>query len=155
MLQSVLTRAALACCSPIPIPFRYACRQPETTSLHRLVREYLETFREQLHTESGTQWPELIANELEGYLRCGILAHGLTEPALRRVPRGSSGRISREGWGFCPVCGARRMAQTAAHWVGEGLHDVPIRQWVLSLPIPLRLLLVAQPKLLTPVLNIV
>ena len=32
---------------------------------------------------------------------------------------------------------------------------VPVRQWVLSLPIPLRLLLAAQPKLLTPVLQVV
>ncbi|MBE0547975.1 MAG: transposase, partial [Rubrivivax sp.] len=32
---------------------------------------------------------------------------------------------------------------------------MPVRQWVLSLPIPLRLLLAAQPKLLTPVLQVV
>jgi hypothetical protein len=32
---------------------------------------------------------------------------------------------------------------------------VPVRQWVLSLPIPLRLLLAAQPKLVTPVLQMV
>ena len=30
-----------------------------------------------------------------------------------------------------------------------------VRQWVLSLPIPLRLLLAAQPKLVTPVLQVV
>ena len=32
---------------------------------------------------------------------------------------------------------------------------VPVRQWVLSLPILLRLLLAAQPKLVTPVLQVV
>ena len=32
---------------------------------------------------------------------------------------------------------------------------VPVRQWVLSLPIPLRLLLAAQPLLVTPVLQVV
>ena len=32
---------------------------------------------------------------------------------------------------------------------------VPVRQWVLSLPIPLRLLLTSQPQLLTPVLQVV
>jgi len=32
---------------------------------------------------------------------------------------------------------------------------VPVRQWVLALPTPLRLLLAAQPKLLTPVLQVV
>jgi hypothetical protein len=32
---------------------------------------------------------------------------------------------------------------------------VPVRQWVLSFPIPLRILLAAHPELLTPVLGIV
>ena len=32
---------------------------------------------------------------------------------------------------------------------------LPLRQWVLTLPIPLRLLLAAQPKLVTPVLHVV
>jgi hypothetical protein len=47
------------------------------------------------------------------------------------------------------------MTLTAAHPVDEILPDVPIRQWVLSLPIPLRALLAAQPKLLTPMLEVV
>ncbi len=47
------------------------------------------------------------------------------------------------------------MAQTAAHLVDHVIPHVPVRQWVLSLPIPLRLLLAAQPKLMTPVLQVV
>ena len=47
------------------------------------------------------------------------------------------------------------MAQTAAHLVDQVLPDVPVRQWVLSLPIPLRYLLAAHPKLLSPALEIV
>ena len=65
------------------------------------------------------------------------------------------------------------MAQTAAHLVEHALAlppgrspgtnspldclcpgslpHVPVRQWVLALPIPLRLLLAAQPRLVTPV----
>ncbi len=35
------------------------------------------------------------------------------------------------------------MAQTAAHLVDHVIPHVPVRQWVLSLPIPLRLLLAA------------
>ncbi len=47
------------------------------------------------------------------------------------------------------------MAQTAAHLVDHVIPHVPVRQWVLSLPIPLRLLLAAQPQLVTPVLQVV
>lgn len=57
--------------------------------------------------------------------------------------------------GICPSCGARRMAQTAAHLVDHVIPRVPVRQWVLSFPIPLRILLAADPQLLSEVLQIV
>jgi hypothetical protein len=47
------------------------------------------------------------------------------------------------------------MAQTAAHLVDHVIPHVPGRQWVLSLPIPLRLLLAVQPRLVTLVLQVV
>jgi hypothetical protein len=53
------------------------------------------------------------------------------------------------------ACGARRMAETAAHLVDCVLPRVPMRQWVLSFPIPLRLLFASHPQLLSPVLRIV
>ena len=40
-------------------------------------------------------------------------------------------------------------AQTAAHLVDHVIPHVQVRHWVLSLPIPLRLLLAARPKLVT------
>jgi len=46
------------------------------------------------------------------------------------------------------------MAQSAAHLVGQVIPHVPVRQWVRSLPIPLRLLLAAQPALVTPALQV-
>ena len=50
-------------------------------------------------------------------------------------------------------CGARRMAQSAAHLVDYVIPRVPVRQWVLSFPIPLRILLAAHPDLLSPLLR--
>jgi hypothetical protein len=52
-------------------------------------------------------------------------------------------------------CGARRMVETAAHLVDPVIPQVPGRQWVLPLPIPLRILFTAHSKLLTPLLRIV
>jgi hypothetical protein len=46
------------------------------------------------------------------------------------------------------------MDETAAHLGDHILPHLPARQWVLSLPIPLRRLLAAQPKLLTRVLQV-
>ena len=47
------------------------------------------------------------------------------------------------------------MAESAAHLVDEVIPRVPVRQWVLSFPIPLRILFAAHPELLTPVLRII
>jgi hypothetical protein len=47
------------------------------------------------------------------------------------------------------------MSQTAAHLVDHVIAHVPVRLWVLSLPIPLRGLLAAQPELVTAVLQVV
>jgi Transposase zinc-binding domain len=37
--------------------------------------------------------------------------------------------------GFCPSCGAKRTSETAAYLVDHVIPAVPVRQWVLSLPI--------------------
>ena len=39
---------------------------------------------------------------------------------------------------FCPSCGGRRMTELAAQLVDRVIPDVPVRQWVLSLPWSLR-----------------
>src|SRR5687767_11679253 len=40
--------------------------------------------------------------------------------------------------GFRPSCAGRCMAQTAAHLVERMIPWVPTRQWVVSVPVPLR-----------------
>jgi hypothetical protein len=47
------------------------------------------------------------------------------------------------------------MSQTAEPLVDHLIPHVPVQQWVLSLPIPLRLLQAAQHELVTPVLQVV
>ena len=47
------------------------------------------------------------------------------------------------------------MAQTAAHLVDCVISRVPVRQWVLSFPIPLRVLFASHPQLLAPVVQVV
>jgi len=47
------------------------------------------------------------------------------------------------------------MVETAVHLVDHVIPRVPVRQWVISFPIPLRVLFAAHPELLAPVLRIV
>ncbi len=47
------------------------------------------------------------------------------------------------------------MAQTAAYLVECVIPRVPVRRWVLSFPMPLRILFAVHPELLAPVLQII
>ena len=134
---------------------QYERRRPEQTLLHRLVREHLETFLAQVQARTGTGLPAFVREEFEAFLECGILAHGFLR--VRCVDCAHEKRVafSCKRRGFCPSCGARRMAQSAALLVEEVMPQVPLRQWVLSFPIGFRILFAARPELLTPVLRIV
>ena len=83
-------------------------------------------------------------------------AHLLPERGRRDTPSWPSVRSSSpfpaSGGGFAPP--VRRMAETAAHLVDHVIPRVPVRQWVLSFPIPLRCLFAAHPQLLALVLQI-
>jgi hypothetical protein len=109
------------------------------------------------HTEAGTgaRLPRFVKDEFDAFLECGILAHGFLRLRCGECGRDTLLAFSCKRRGFCPLCGARCMSQTAAHRVDHVIPQVPVRQWVLSPPIPLRLLLVAQPELITPVLGVV
>lgn len=88
-----------------------------------------------------------VARELRSYLSCGIPAHGFTWLRCPDCEHDVILPFSCKGRGFCPSCGGRRMSQTAANLVDRVLPDVPVRQWVLSLPMPLRLQLAWRPAL--------
>ena len=84
--------------------------------------------------------PRFVKAEFAAFLVCGILAHGFLRLRCSDCGHDKLVANSRKRRGFCPSCGALRMAQTAAHLVEHVIPHVPVRQWVLSLPIPLRLL---------------
>ena len=72
------------------------------------------------------------------YLQCGVLAHGFLRLGCDTCKHELLLAFSCKRRGFCPSCAGRRMAQTAAHLVERVIPWVPTRQWVVSVPIPLR-----------------
>ena len=99
--------------------------------------------------------PQFVKDEFDAFLECGILAHGFVRVCCGECGDEKLVAFSCKRRGICPSCGARRMAETAAYLVDHVIPRVPVRQWVLSFPIPLRVLLAAHPHLLTPVLEII
>jgi hypothetical protein len=141
--------------APDGAPVHYERHRPEQTTLYRPVQQHAASFFAQAEDAAGADLPQFVKDEFDAFLECGILAHGFLRLRCGDCGHDKLVAFSCKRRGFCPSCGARRMAQTAAHLVDHVIPHVPVRQWVLALPIPLRLLLAAQPRLLTPVLQVV
>lgn len=133
----------------------YGRYRPEQTVLYQPVQEHIESFFAQVKTETGSGLPDFGKDEFDAFLECGILAHGFLRLRCADCPHEKLVAFSCKRRGFCPSCGGRRMAQTAAHLVDHLIPRVAVRQRVLSLPIPLRYLLVAHPRLIIPVLEVI
>jgi Transposase zinc-binding domain/Putative transposase len=141
--------------APAGARIHYERQRPEETTLYRLVQEHLETFLAQVELEAGSGLPDFVREEFDAFLECGILAHGFLRLRCADCAYEMLVAFSCKKRGFCPACGARRMAETAAHLIDHVIPRVPVRQGVLSFPIPLRYLFAAHPQLLSPVLQIV
>ena len=132
----------------------YTPRRPQNSTLYRIVQQHANTlFAEaEASSDSGGGYPLYVKREFERYLSCGQICRGFA-----RIKCGSCGHeqilpYSCKGRSLCPSCIARRMADTAAHLVDNVMPVAPYRQWTLSLPRKIRLLVIRNPKLLTRVL---
>ena len=136
-------------------PVHYERRRPEETTLYRVVQEHLETFLAEVEAGGAASLPQFVKDEFDAFLECGILAHGFLRVRCAECGHEKLVAFSCKRRGICPSCGARRMAETAAWLVDHVIPKVPVRQWVLSFPIPLRSLFAVHPELLAPVLQII
>ena len=138
-----------------PEPPGYHRRRPENTALFQAVRRHLREFLDVLDGEpESSGLPVHVRQELERYLRCGILAHGFVRVWCPHCKDDLLVGFSCQGRGVCSSCSGRRMADTAGRWVDRVLPGVPWRQWVLTVPFELRLWMAWDPALMTEVLTV-
>ena len=117
----------------------YRPRQPEQGALHQIVRDHYETFRAHAaQARDGQSLPRFVERAFEDFLTCGCLAAGFARFRCAACRQERLVAFSCKGRGFCPSCGGRRMTERAAHLVDYVFPDVPVRQWVLTLPSRLR-----------------
>jgi hypothetical protein len=103
--------------------------------LYQMVRDHLETFRAHAaRAGEGDGLPRFIQEEFEGFLRCGFLAGGFARFQCDGCSLDRLVPFSCKSRAICPSCGGRRMAERAAHLVDHVFPEVPVRQWVLTLP---------------------
>jgi len=132
----------------------YVRHRPETTLLYLFIQEYWPEFPAEL-ARHGKTLPAFVTKEFDEFLKCGRLEYGFLRVRCESCHDEKLVAFSCKRRGFCPSCGARRMADSAALLVDEILPHQPMRQWVLSVPFPLRFLFASNPKVMTRVLGIV
>lgn len=131
----------------------YQRRDPESTDLHRLVRDNLEPFLAYTRNTYRKPLPRYVERELRRFVQCGVLGFGFTRWRCPRCAKDLLVAFSCK-CRICPSCQGRRMAQAGAHLIDRVLPDAPLRQWVLTVPFELRRLLAADSNLLGAVLRI-
>jgi ribosomal protein S27E len=97
--------------------------------------------------------PDHVQHGFEAYLKCGRPEQGFLRVSCEHCHAEKLVAFSCKKRGFCPSCGARRMAEAPASLADEVLPERPLRQRVLSLPHALRFLLVTNPAVLALVLG--
>ena len=116
----------------------YEPRAPGQGVLYQIVRDHFETFRLQAaNLRDGEGLPRFVEHAFRKFLACGWLAGGFARLRCRDCGLDRLLAFSCKGR-LCPSCGGRRMAERAAHLADQVFPDVPVRQWVLSLPYRLR-----------------
>ncbi|HUU35766.1 MAG TPA: transposase zinc-binding domain-containing protein [Vicinamibacterales bacterium] len=133
----------------------YAPRDPAASVLYQVVRDHYYTFRaEASQLREGEGLPRFVDDEFDAFLRCGWHAGGFARFRCTGCRAERLVAFSCKGRGFCPSCGGRRMTERAAHLVDHVWPEVPIRQWVLTLPPRVRYALAWRHDLCTAVAGV-
>ena len=117
----------------------YERHDPERSILYQTIKQYWPSFI--AHCEAQDQpVPAFVKREVDGFLRCGVLANGFARVYCQECKYDRLVPFSCKKRGFCSSCMSRRMSETAARLSDFVIPKIPTRQWVLSLPSPLRYL---------------
>lgn len=119
--------------------FEYESRKPEQSLLYQTIQRCWPSFV--AHCEAQEQpVPAFVKREIDAFLHCGVLANGFARVYCQACKYDRLVPFSRKKRGFCSSCLSRRMSETAARLSELVIPNIPTRQWVLSLPSPLRYL---------------
>jgi hypothetical protein len=145
---------AAACARPAT-GYTYARREPEKSALYKVLQEHLLTFEQEWTDQaSGRTLPKFVTDELHGFMSCGILGRGFAHLYCKTCREHHAVAFSCKARAVCPSCLGRRMNEGALNLVDHVLPDVPLRQFVLTMPFPLRFPLAFDGKLLGQVVRI-
>lgn len=119
----------------------YRPRRPAESLLYKVVNDNLDEFYRELESNPDARGlPYFVKGEFEKFLGCGFYESGMTRVGCKDGKCGENYWVptSCKGRGFCVSCGGRRMNEFAINLDERVIPEVPVRQYVVSVPIPLR-----------------
>ncbi|MGK5089669.1 transposase [Bdellovibrionota bacterium FG-2] len=131
----------------------YRPRDPTQALIYQVVQKNWLTFVRD-REEEGRYLPSHIKREFQAFMGCGVLANGFVRLKCDGCKHEKLVAFSCKKRGFCSSCGARRMSEQAAFYTDWVFPEAPVRQWVISFPMPLRYWMARDSKLLSTVLGI-
>ena len=136
----------------------YKQRSPKGSVLYQTVKEnfpkFLASLEETDDPDTRSKLPLHIESEFAEYLKCGILEYGFIKMSCLDCNDTMFVPLSCKRRGFCSSCIGKRMNEGATFFVSDVIPKVPVRQWVLSFPMPARYWMARNPKLMGSLLNI-
>jgi hypothetical protein len=138
-------------CAKMP-KANYERHAPERSLLYQIIKQNWSTFTARCEAENHPV-PRFVRREFEAYLRCGILDYGFARIYCQECRYDRLIAFSCKKRGFCGSCLAHRMSETSARLSDSLIPKIPTRQWVLSVPAPLRYLIAYDNDALKAVLS--
>ena len=120
---------------------KYEPRNFSESLLYQTISQNMDSFFRASESKPDCKsLPKFVKREFKKFLTCGNPEFGLTRVKCNDNVCKSSVWVptSCKTRGFCPSCGSRRMNVAAINLSEKVLPWVPIRQWVISVPFPLR-----------------
>jgi hypothetical protein len=116
----------------------YRRRDPKGSSLYQAIEAGLPSLLQELQAHDKTL-PFHVAREFEEFQKCGVLEHGLIRVKCTQCRHEKILGFSCKRRGFCASCAGKRMVESGV-FLSEAVFpgNAPVRQWVVSVPIPLR-----------------
>ena len=125
----------------------YERHRPEDTVLFKTLQAHWRTFLAEVESsDDSVSLPAFVVDEVEAFLKCGILAHGFLRVFCDGCSESRLVPFSCKRRNVCGSCMGRRMCDFAAHLVDYVMPKIPVRQWVLTVPHDLRFRMAFAPK---------
>jgi hypothetical protein len=99
----------------------------------QIIKKYYKTWVKKAEKD-GKKIPSYIHREFQGFIKCGILAHGFACAHCKACDHEFLVGFSCKSRGICPSCTTRDMVEIAAHIQENVISQIPVRQWVISFP---------------------